>query len=81
MFAEENKALVRRFYEEVFAKGSVAILDEFVTADTVDHNPLPGQAPGIEGVRQTFSIILTAFPDQDLVVEDPVAEGDTVVGR
>ena len=48
--AESNKALVRRFYEEI-DKGNIDVFDEVVAEDYLDHNPppLPGLASGREG--------------------------------
>ena len=37
---DQNKALVRRFYQEI-DKGNIAILDELVAEDYLDHNPPP----------------------------------------
>jgi len=48
MSAETNKALVRRFYEEI-DKGNVDALDELVAADYLDHNPPP--FPGLPSGR------------------------------
>src|ERR687885_850237 len=81
MSAEENKALVRRFYEEI-DKGNIEILDELVAEDYVDHNPppLPGLAPGREGLKQAFKIFVTATPGYHKI-EDMIAEGDKVVTR
>ena len=45
--AESNKALVRRFYEEI-DKGNIGVFDEVVAEDYLDHNPppLPAWRPG-----------------------------------
>src|ERR1043165_8743700 len=81
MSAEENKALVRRFYEEI-DKGNIDILDELLTEDYLDHNPppFPGIGPGREGVKYAFKIFLTATPGYHKI-EDMIAEGDKVVTR
>jgi len=78
---ENNKALVRRFYEEI-DKGNIDALDELMAEDYIDHNPpgLPGLAPGREGVKQAFRIFWQATPGHH-VIEDQVAEGDKVVTR
>jgi len=81
MSIEENKALMRRFYEEI-GKGNLAVVDEFVAPDLVDHSPfVPGQAPGRQGTLELFTMIRTVFPDLHITVEDIVAEGDKVVSR
>jgi len=78
----ENKAIARRFIEEVWNNGNLAVLDELVATNLVDHNPsTPGQGSGVEGFKQVFSTFRTAFPDLHFTVEDMVAEGDKVVSR
>lgn len=81
MSSETNKALVRRFYEEI-DKGNVDALDELVAADYLDHNPppFPGLAPGREGLKQAFKLFLVATPGYHRI-EDQIAEGDKVVTR
>jgi predicted ester cyclase len=78
---EQNKALVRRFYEEI-DKGNLAALDELVAEDYLDHSPppFPGLAPGREGLKQAFKLFWDATPGYHQI-EDQVAEGDKVVTR
>ena len=80
MSAEENKAIARRGYEAI-NQNNLDALDEVVASDITDHNPSPGQAPGLEGVKQWFSSLHTAFSDFHVDVEDMIAEGDKVVAR
>ena len=80
MSAEENKAIARRGYEAI-NQNNLDALDEVVAPDITDHDPAPGQAPGLEGVKQWFSSMHTAFPDFRMNVEDMIAEGDKVVTR
>lgn len=77
MSAEENKATVRRFIEEVQNNGNVGATDEFIAAHFTDHTPL-GVSPDLEGAKQIFAMIRAGFPDHDAVVEDQIAEGDKV---
>jgi steroid delta-isomerase-like uncharacterized protein len=81
MSAEENKALVRRFYEEI-DKGNLDAMDELVAEDYVDHNPppIPNLAPGREGLKQAFKLFWDATPGYHRI-EDQIAEGDKVVTR
>ncbi len=46
MSLEENKAIELRFLEEVVNKGNLAVIDELCAANFVDHDALPGTAPG-----------------------------------
>jgi predicted ester cyclase len=78
---EANKASVRRFYDEVFNKKNRAAISEFIAPNHVDHAAPPGLPGGIEGVKQTLTMYLTAFPDLHFTVEDLIAEGDKVVAR
>jgi predicted ester cyclase len=81
MSAEDNKALVRRFYAEIDA-GNMDAMDEFVAEDYVDHSPppFPGLASGRAGLKQSFEIFWQATPGHH-VIEDQIAEGDKVVTR
>ena len=79
--SEENKALVRRWLMES-DKGNPDIVDELIATDYIDHNPpLPGTAPGKEGVKQTNALLRAAFPDAMHIIEDQIAEGDKVMTR
>ena len=81
MSEEQNKALVRRFYEEI-DKGNLAAMDELVAEDYVDHSPppFPGLGHGREGLKQAFEIFWAATPGYHQI-EDQIAEGDKVVTR
>jgi predicted ester cyclase len=81
MSTEDNKAVVRRFYEEVVNQKKRAVLDEVFDPNLVDHFAPPGTPGGLEGARHTFDMFLTAFPDLHFTVEDLIAEGDKVVAR
>jgi steroid delta-isomerase-like uncharacterized protein len=78
---KENKAVVRRFLEEVVNKGNQAVADELIAADFVDHNPLPGLTPNNEGFKQSFVIFRSAFPDLEYTIEDMIAEAGKVAVR
>jgi steroid delta-isomerase-like uncharacterized protein len=81
MSTEKNKALVRRFYEEI-DKGNLDAMDELVAEDYVDHSPppFPGFAPGREGLKNLFRLLWEATPGTHEIA-DQVAEGDKVVTR
>jgi predicted ester cyclase len=81
MSTEENKALIRRWFDEL-DKRNFAIIDELIPEDYVDHNPpLPNLPPGREGVRQSSLILANAFPDAVHTLLDQMAEGDKVMTR
>ncbi len=78
MSAEENKALARRFCEEIINKGNMAVAPELVTEDFVELDPFPGQQPGRKGLIDTIAMMRTAFPDLAWTIEELVAEGEKV---
>jgi steroid delta-isomerase-like uncharacterized protein len=80
MSTEENKALARRFYEDVFNQRNLAVVDEICTSDHLFHNP-PTTLHGREEFKQLLSLYITAFPDARFTVEDEIAEGDKVTSR
>jgi steroid delta-isomerase-like uncharacterized protein len=81
MSIEANKALVRRFFEDVINKGDMRLAEEILAADYVEHPGLPGGGSGLEGFRQFVAMVATAFPDIHVAVEDLIAEGDKVAAR
>jgi steroid delta-isomerase-like uncharacterized protein len=82
MSVEENKALARRFYEEVFNQGNLDVLDELVTQEHLNHDPtLPDVPLGPEGLKQVTNFYRSAFPDANITVEEQIAEGEKVVNR
>ena len=79
MSTEQNKAVVRRFVEEVINKHNLAKIDELFNTDYVNHTP--GLPPGREAEKQLNSVSFAAFPDARVTIEDLVAEGDKVAAR
>ncbi len=80
--AEANAALVARFYDQVWNRGDLALLDELVAADHAYHDPTtPRVAPGPAGVRRLVAEHRTAFPDAMVTLDDVIAVGDRVAVR
>jgi predicted ester cyclase len=75
-----NRYIVTRY---VYATniGDLDQFDEFVAPDFVDHNALPGQKPGLAGLKNAYRMFSSAFSDLWYVFEDLIAEGDKVAGR
>jgi steroid delta-isomerase-like uncharacterized protein len=79
---EANKAISRRFVEEIFNAGRLEVADELVTPDFVGHDPAsPEPIIGPEGMKRNIEGYRSAFPDVRLTIEDEIAEGDRVVLR
>ncbi|MFJ8390417.1 ester cyclase [Streptomyces sp. NPDC094438] len=80
MSIEENKRLVRRFYQAI-DRGDLDAMDELVAENYEDHSPpLPFLAPGREGLKQAFRLFWEAKPGTH-EIEDQAGEGDKVVTR
>ncbi len=82
--SEENKALIRRWFEEVWNKGRADAIPELFAADGIAHglsedaaNPLRRPA----GFLPFHAQFRGAFPDIEVSVEDQIAEGDMVATR
>jgi steroid delta-isomerase-like uncharacterized protein len=81
MSTEENKAVVRRFYE-AGNKQNRAVVEELIAPNWVWHGPLPpGFSPDRAGGLRAMTVYWTAFPDGHVTIEDLIAEGDKVVLR
>jgi len=81
---DDNKALIRRWFEEVWNKGREEAIDEMFAEDGIAHGlsdesgkPLSGPT----GFKPFFRMFREAFPDIQVVVEDTVTEGDKVAAR
>jgi steroid delta-isomerase-like uncharacterized protein len=80
MSTEQNKAVVRRFFE-LFNQGDITAMGEVYAPDVVDHNPAPGQGPGLEGIQQILGLFRAGLPDIVVTVDNMIAEADLVVTR
>jgi predicted ester cyclase len=78
---EQNKAIDRRFFEEVVNKGNLDIIDELFATNFVDHSAVPGIAADREGTKQYFAMAHGAFPNFHSTLDDMFAEGNKVVQR
>lgn len=74
----DGTGLIERFYKEIIEGGNLALIDELATDDYVDHEEaLPGQPPGLDGVRYFVNAIRTAFPDISVkTIEASLADGN-----
>lgn len=82
MSVEDNKALVRRFYEEVWDRGNTDFAFEVFADDYVRHDLRSTDAlPGPEGQKKIADDFRAAFPDLRVVVDLIVGEDEYVVGR
>jgi steroid delta-isomerase-like uncharacterized protein len=76
MSTTENKALARRFLEEVFNQRRLEAIEALTVPGYVDHN-----LPSGVTVAQSIGAFLAGFPDAHFTIEDQIEEGDLVVTR
>lgn len=81
MSVEENKALYRRWFEEVVNDGDLALADELLAPDYRLHFPGAPQPFDRDGHKQLVMMFRTGFPDWIETVDEVIAEADKVVIR
>jgi steroid delta-isomerase-like uncharacterized protein len=79
--AERNKAVVRRFIEEVQNQKDWNAYDELNAEDFVNLSAPPGVPTDREGGKMFLGAFLNAFPDSRVTIDDMIAEGDRVVTK
>ena len=80
MSEQDNKAIILRFYEEVWNKGDLALFDELVAPCFVNHGFGSETGSDGEAFKQTISKVRANLAFRH-TVEELIAEGDTVVAR
>jgi steroid delta-isomerase-like uncharacterized protein len=76
-----NKEIMQRFFDELFNRGDLSVADELVASDYVNHNPVPGETPGREGLKAFVAYLRATFPDLHITIEDLISAEDKVVTR
>jgi steroid delta-isomerase-like uncharacterized protein len=78
---QDNATIVRRFVKDVITQGHMDLAAQYVWEDVVEQVPLPGQGPGLEGLKDILRGMRTAFPDIDFSIREQVSESDKVASR
>jgi steroid delta-isomerase-like uncharacterized protein len=79
MSTATNKAIVRQYFQEVVREGRTDLLEELLAENFELHGT--DLEPGLEALKQWYTMFAEAFPDQQLTIDDMIAEGDKVVVR
>jgi steroid delta-isomerase-like uncharacterized protein len=79
--SQDNATVVRRFVDEVINQGQIDRADQFVWEDVIEQVPLPGQGPGLEGLKDILRAMRAGFPDLLFSIEEQIVEEDKVVSR
>jgi steroid delta-isomerase-like uncharacterized protein len=77
----DYKQIAQRWFDEVMNQGNEDALDEIISPDFVDHDPLPGTGPDREGVHDFVKQVRSAFPDLETTLDDALVEGDRIAVR
>ncbi|MFG2881129.1 ester cyclase [Streptomyces sp. NPDC048297] len=80
----DNLAPLRRFHDAVNTGDAEIIartVDEVMEPDVLFHAPVPMEATGAQALKQVWEVLLRAFPDVHVALEDAIAEGDKVASR
>ena len=75
MSEAQNKEVARRFSAELWGEGNVALADQLLAPDLVDHSLMSPDMSGREGHKQMLAQFRAAFPDLKVTVDDVIAEG------
>jgi steroid delta-isomerase-like uncharacterized protein len=81
MTTQDNKAISRRFYEDVWNGSNLDALGELASDDIVLRDRDMGDHRGADAAREFISTYRGAFPDLRFTIEEQIAEGDSVVTR
>lgn len=83
MDTDRNRALIRRWFEEVWNQGREATIDELVAPGSIIHGlgDAGRKVTGPAGFREFYNHFRAAFSNLRVTLEDVIAEGDQVVSR
>lgn len=81
MDATAHKTIVRSLFDQVLNRGRLELIDDCFAEDFVEHNPVPGQKAGRDGMKHRVRALRTAFPDLRFVLDEVIGENDVVAVR
>jgi predicted ester cyclase len=79
MPSDENKLLVRRFYEEVVNTGKVDLIERFIAQEYVEVSDGKRHVIGVEGAKAHILGVRQTYPDLHIEIERQISEGEWVV--
>src|ERR1700679_2759008 len=71
--AQDNASIVRGFVDEVITNGNIEAAAHYVWEDVVEQVPLPGQGPGLDGLKDILRAMRSGFPDIVFSIQEQVA--------
>ena len=79
--AQDNATIVLSFVDEVITRGNIEAAAQYVWEDVVEQVPLPGQGPGLDGLKDIIRAMRAGFPDIVFTIHEQIAEHDKVASR
>ena len=81
--AARNKAIARRFFDDVFNKGQLHVVDEIFAKNYVGYSSASFKGPikGPAGIKEFVTAYRTAFPDINFAFDDVLSDGDKISVR
>jgi steroid delta-isomerase-like uncharacterized protein len=76
-----NASIVRQFTEVVINQGDMDAAATYVWDDVVEEVPLPGQGPGLDGLKDALRSMRAGFSDLNFSIQEQISEGDKVASR
>ena len=76
-----NASIVRKFTEIVINQGDMDAAATYVWDDVVEEVPLPGQGPGLDGLKDALRSMRAGFSDLNFSIQEQISEGDKVASR
>jgi predicted ester cyclase len=75
-----TQKLISKFYEDAAVRGDLEVLDEIATPGYMEHDPLPGQSDGIQGLKDRLTMLKEGLAIR-FTIEDVIECGDKLVVR
>ena len=79
--AQDNATIIRRFVDEVITHGNIDSAAKYAWEDIVEEVPMPGQGPGLDGLKDALRAMRAGFPDIVFSIQEQIREGDKVASR
>lgn len=79
--AQDNATIIRDFVDEVITRGNIEAAAQYVWEDVIEQVPLPGQGPGLDGLKDILRGLRAGFPDIVFTIQEQITEHDKVVSR
>ena len=78
---QQNEKIALLYFEEVWNKGNVDLLDSLLTPDYINHTPSVPTTAGPDGLKPIVTTIRKAFPDLKFIIKDVIATDDQIIIR